>query len=88
MAPPLPPHRVTPPPPTAVVPFDETTPVDVPMLRIFNKILLAIRDDSSNVPALLTDYILKVLCPRQTPSDNDRGSNGRMAVGEDEIVHL
>ena len=77
--------RPSPPPPTAVVPYDETTPVDVAMLRVFIKILAAIRDDSPNVPTLLTDYILKVLCPRQT--ENDR-LNGRLTVGEDDIVDL
>ncbi|BFZ07422.1 hypothetical protein BsWGS_10461 [Bradybaena similaris] len=32
-------------------------------LQIYIKILQAINEDSSNVPTLLTDYILKVLCP-------------------------
>ncbi|BFZ20997.1 hypothetical protein BsWGS_24036 [Bradybaena similaris] len=32
-------------------------------LQIYIKILQAINEDSSNVPTLLIDYILKVLCP-------------------------
>jgi hypothetical protein len=48
---------------SAVVPFDADVAVDVPLLRVFIKILGAIREDSPLVPALLTDYILKVLCP-------------------------
>ena len=81
--------RVTPPPPTAVVPYDETAPIDVPLLRIFIRILTAIRDESTTVPALLTDYILKVLCPR-TKSTADE--EGRMRINSDakidDIVHL
>ena len=81
--------RVTPPPPTAVVPYDETAPIDVPLLRIFIRILTAIRDESPTVPALLTDYILKVLCPR-TKSTADE--EGRMRMNSDakidDIAHL
>ena len=32
-------------------------------LQVLVKILKAINEDSPAVPALLTDYILKVLCP-------------------------
>ena len=36
--------------------------------QVLIKILRAINDDSPQVPSLLTDYILKVLCPND---DND-----------------
>ena len=35
----------------------------VSSLQVLVKILKAINEDSPAVPALLTDYILKVLCP-------------------------
>lgn len=35
----------------------------VEQLQIYIKILSAIRDNDPSVPALLTDYILRVLCP-------------------------
>jgi hypothetical protein len=37
--------------------------MDIPRLQILIKILRAIDEDSPQVPPLLTDYILKVLCP-------------------------
>uniref|UniRef100_A0A8C5NF84 Fasciculation and elongation protein zeta-2-like n=1 Tax=Gouania willdenowi TaxID=441366 RepID=A0A8C5NF84_GOUWI len=49
---------------TTVIPFEKkagSPPVED--LHILTKILRAMRDDSEKVPALLTDYILKVLCP-------------------------
>ncbi|XP_010792516.1 fasciculation and elongation protein zeta-2-like [Notothenia coriiceps] len=49
---------------TTVIPYEKkagSPPVDD--LQILTKILHAMRDDSEKVPALLTDYILKVLCP-------------------------
>jgi len=50
---------------TTVIPFDreQQTSLSVEHLQTLNKILNAINDDSSQVPELLTNYILKVLCP-------------------------
>ncbi|KAF2346665.1 Fasciculation and elongation protein zeta FEZ [Trinorchestia longiramus] len=49
---------------TTVIPYDVGHgPPDNQSLQILNKILTAINEDSPTVPALLTDYILKVLCP-------------------------
>ncbi|XP_019727053.1 fasciculation and elongation protein zeta-2 isoform X1 [Hippocampus comes] len=49
---------------TTVIPYEKKmgSPA-VEDLQILTKILHAMRDDSEKVPALLTDYILKVLCP-------------------------
>lgn len=49
---------------TTVIPYhiDSGTP-DNPTLQILIKILKAINEDSPTVPTLLTDYILKVICP-------------------------
>lgn len=49
---------------TTVIPYntDDRTP-DVSTLQILIKILRAVNEDSPTVPTLLTDYILKVLCP-------------------------
>ncbi|KAM4521721.1 fasciculation and elongation protein zeta-2 isoform 2-T3 [Odontesthes bonariensis] len=49
---------------TTVIPYEKkagSPPVED--LQILTKIMHAMRDDSEKVPALLTDYILKVLCP-------------------------
>ncbi|XP_056119092.1 fasciculation and elongation protein zeta-2 isoform X1 [Rhinichthys klamathensis goyatoka] len=49
---------------TTVIPYErKDEPPSVQDLQIFTKILEAMRDDSDKVPSLLTDYILKVLCP-------------------------
>ncbi|KAM8831516.1 fasciculation and elongation protein zeta-2 isoform 3-T3 [Spinachia spinachia] len=49
---------------TTVIPYEKKTGYPaVEDLQILTKILHAMRDDSEKVPALLTDYILKVLCP-------------------------
>uniref|UniRef100_A0AC34RQR2 Fasciculation and elongation protein zeta 2 n=1 Tax=Panagrolaimus sp. JU765 TaxID=591449 RepID=A0AC34RQR2_9BILA len=49
---------------TASIPFDENTAVlDVATLESLIKILDAINEDSPQVPNLLTDYILNVVCP-------------------------
>ncbi|XP_061675075.1 fasciculation and elongation protein zeta-2 isoform X2 [Syngnathoides biaculeatus] len=49
---------------TTVIPYENKgRPPSVEDLQILIKILHAMRDDSDKVPALLTDYILKVLCP-------------------------
>ncbi|XP_054714957.1 fasciculation and elongation protein zeta-2-like [Uloborus diversus] len=49
---------------TTVIPYSmENGPPDNPTLQILIKILKAIYEDNPAVPALLTDYILKVLCP-------------------------
>uniref|UniRef100_A0A8C2ZEL1 Fasciculation and elongation protein zeta 2b n=1 Tax=Cyclopterus lumpus TaxID=8103 RepID=A0A8C2ZEL1_CYCLU len=49
---------------TTVIPYEKKTGSPVlEDLQILTKILHAMRDDSEKVPALLTDYILKVLCP-------------------------
>ncbi|AWO96865.1 putative fasciculation and elongation protein zeta-2-like [Scophthalmus maximus] len=49
---------------TTVIPYEKKGhPPSLEDLQILTKILLAMRDDSDKVPSLLTDYILKVLCP-------------------------
>ncbi|XP_034461894.1 fasciculation and elongation protein zeta-1 isoform X1 [Hippoglossus hippoglossus] len=47
-----------------VIPFEKkATPPSVDDLQMLTKILYAMKEDSEKVPTLLTDYILKVLCP-------------------------
>ncbi|XP_034539886.1 fasciculation and elongation protein zeta-1 [Notolabrus celidotus] len=47
-----------------VIPFEKKgTPPSVEDLQMLTKILFAMKEDSEKVPTLLTDYILKVLCP-------------------------
>ncbi|KAM4633934.1 fasciculation and elongation protein zeta-2 isoform 2-T2 [Polymixia lowei] len=49
---------------TTVIPYEKKAgSPSVEDLQILTKILRAMRDDSEKVPSLLTDYILKVLCP-------------------------
>ncbi|OCT77833.1 fasciculation and elongation protein zeta-2 isoform X2 [Xenopus laevis] len=49
---------------TTIIPYEEKKgPPSVEDLQILTKILRAMKDDSDKVPSLLTDYILKVLCP-------------------------
>ncbi|XP_043116872.1 fasciculation and elongation protein zeta-2 [Puntigrus tetrazona] len=49
---------------TTVIPYERKDgPPSLQDLQIFTKILEAMRDDGDKVPSLLTDYILKVLCP-------------------------
>ncbi|KAI4811186.1 hypothetical protein KUCAC02_014103 [Chaenocephalus aceratus] len=49
---------------TTVIPYEKKGhPPSLGDLQILTKILQAMRDDSDKVPSLLTDYILKVLCP-------------------------
>ncbi|CAL8316687.1 unnamed protein product [Merluccius merluccius] len=49
---------------TTVIPYEKKAgSPSVEDLQILTKILHAMRDDSEKVPSLLTDYILKVLCP-------------------------
>jgi len=49
---------------TAVIPFDDHQPiVNVPTLESLIKILEAINENNPQVPTLLTDYILTVVCP-------------------------
>ncbi|XP_073483755.1 fasciculation and elongation protein zeta-2 isoform X3 [Aquarana catesbeiana] len=49
---------------TTVIPYEKkNTPPSVEDLQILTKILSAMKEDSEKVPTLLTDYILKVLCP-------------------------
>ncbi|KAJ4931245.1 hypothetical protein JOQ06_025543 [Pogonophryne albipinna] len=49
---------------TTVIPYEKKgPPPSLEDLQILTKILQAMRDDSDKVPSLLTDYILKVLCP-------------------------
>ncbi|XP_070577167.1 fasciculation and elongation protein zeta-2-like isoform X3 [Ptychodera flava] len=48
---------------TTVIPYHKNGPPSVETLQILNKILKAMDEDSSQVPGLLTDYILKVLVP-------------------------
>ncbi|XP_069090775.1 fasciculation and elongation protein zeta-2 isoform X1 [Pleurodeles waltl] len=49
---------------TTVIPYEKKNgPPSVEDLQILTKILHAMKEDSEKVPTLLTDYILKVLCP-------------------------
>ena len=49
---------------TTVIPYQpEKGAPSLQTLQVLVKILKAINEDSPAVPALLTDYILKVLCP-------------------------
>ncbi|KAK7926248.1 hypothetical protein WMY93_008558 [Mugilogobius chulae] len=48
---------------TTVIPYATGHPPSIEDLQMLSKILLAMRDDSDKVPSLLTDYILKVVCP-------------------------
>jgi len=49
---------------TTVIPYHlDAGPPDNQALQVLIKILKAINEDSPTVPTLLTDYILKVLCP-------------------------
>uniref|UniRef100_A0ABI7XSF6 Fasciculation and elongation protein zeta 2 n=1 Tax=Felis catus TaxID=9685 RepID=A0ABI7XSF6_FELCA len=49
---------------TTVIPYEKKNgPPSVEDLQILTKILRAMKEDSDKVPSLLTDYILKVLCP-------------------------
>ncbi|CAK9302016.1 unnamed protein product [Gordionus sp. m RMFG-2023] len=49
---------------TTIIPYNfEMGPPNTPILRILIKILNAINEDNDQVPGLLTDYILKVICP-------------------------
>ncbi|CAI5663265.1 fasciculation and elongation protein zeta-2 isoform X1 [Oreochromis niloticus] len=49
---------------TTVIPYKKKGhPPSIEDLQILTKILQAMRDDSDKVPSLLTDYILKVVCP-------------------------
>ncbi|XP_077382604.1 fasciculation and elongation protein zeta-2 isoform X2 [Festucalex cinctus] len=49
---------------TTAIPYEKKGhPPSIEDLQVLIKILHAMRDDSDKVPALLTDYILKVLCP-------------------------
>ncbi|XP_071634627.1 fasciculation and elongation protein zeta-2 isoform X1 [Temnothorax longispinosus] len=63
---PLPQHRSLQEPKylTTVIPYHtDSGPLDNQALQVLIKILKAISEDSPTVPTLLTDYILKVLCP-------------------------
>ncbi|XP_039209254.1 fasciculation and elongation protein zeta-2 isoform X3 [Crotalus tigris] len=49
---------------TTVIPYEKKNgPPSVEDLQTLTKILQAMKEDSEKVPSLLTDYILKVLCP-------------------------
>ncbi|XP_078590823.1 fasciculation and elongation protein zeta-2-like isoform X5 [Branchiostoma floridae x Branchiostoma japonicum] len=49
-----------------VIPYEKkNSPMTAEDLQILTKILVAMSEDSDKVPSLLTDYILKVLCPSQ-----------------------
>ncbi|XP_050806281.1 fasciculation and elongation protein zeta-2 isoform X2 [Gopherus flavomarginatus] len=49
---------------TTVIPYEKKSgPPCVEDLQTLTKILYAMKEDSEKVPSLLTDYILKVLCP-------------------------
>ncbi|XP_006140657.1 fasciculation and elongation protein zeta-1 [Tupaia chinensis] len=47
-----------------VIPYEKkATPPSVEDLQMLTNILFAMKEDNEKVPTLLTDYILKVLCP-------------------------
>ncbi|XP_056140744.1 fasciculation and elongation protein zeta-1 [Lampris incognitus] len=47
-----------------VIPYEKKgTPPSIEDLQMLTNILYAMKEDSEKVPTLLTDYILKVLCP-------------------------
>nr|XP_056716786.1 fasciculation and elongation protein zeta-1 isoform X2 [Euleptes europaea] len=47
-----------------VIPYEKNgTPPSVEDLQMLTNILFAMKEDNEKVPTLLTDYILKVLCP-------------------------
>lgn len=48
---------------TTVIPYNIENAPENQTLQVLIKILKAINEDSPTVPTLLTDYILKVLCP-------------------------
>lgn len=49
---------------TTVIPY-ESQALSTRHMQIMIKILNAINEDSPTTPTLLTDYILKVLCPNE-----------------------
>jgi len=50
---------------TTVIPYNSALgPPDARTLQILIKILKAINEDSPTVPTLLTDFILKIICPQ------------------------
>ncbi|KAH7725099.1 UNC-76 protein [Aphelenchoides avenae] len=52
---------------SATIPFDDAgPPLEVKGLESLIKILQAIKDDDPQVPSLLTEYILQVVCPSAT----------------------
>lgn len=53
---------------TTLIPYDNVSPPSLENLQVLIRLLDAIKQDSSDVPALITDYILNVLCPAPTPS--------------------
>uniref|UniRef100_A0A915L6M5 Uncharacterized protein n=1 Tax=Romanomermis culicivorax TaxID=13658 RepID=A0A915L6M5_ROMCU len=54
---------------TAVIPLNENSrSLDNRNLQALIKILRAINDNNPDVPTILTDYILNVLCPSTTSS--------------------
>lgn len=49
---------------TTVIPYRSAMmPLDIPTLQMLIKLLTALNENSNTVPALLTEYILKVICP-------------------------
>lgn len=57
-------HSKTPVYLTTVIPFKkQQSPPSIDILLVFIRILTAINENSPATPALLTDYILKILCP-------------------------
>ncbi|RNA16899.1 fasciculation and elongation zeta-2 [Brachionus plicatilis] len=48
---------------TTVIPYNSEIEYDIAHIQILNKLLKAIDENSHQVPDLLTNYILKVVCP-------------------------
>jgi len=54
---------------TTIIPYDEEAgPLDNATLERLIEILRAVNDDNPNVPNMLTDYILNVVCPSTSTS--------------------
>lgn len=52
---------------TTAIPYDNYTAPSLENLQVLIQLLDAIKQDSSDVPALIADYILNVLCPAPLP---------------------
>ncbi|TNN61593.1 Fasciculation and elongation protein zeta-2 [Liparis tanakae] len=73
---------------TTVIPYEKKTGSPVlDDLQILTKILHAMRDDSEKVPALLTDYILKVSLTLWSVTPNTMASSSRAMAAINTMNH-